>query len=116
MKKNLSYWIATLMIASIAIPSAARSDVAVETHEETVHVDPAQEVVSPQEPYGDLAEVYEEEEDENVQGTEVSSTTNSQEKSKKKQFWTNIIIATVAVIVAVVSILVVSNNNGDSSS
>lgn len=113
MKKNLSYWISTLMIASIAISSSARADVASDPAEETViHVEPAQAVVSPQEPYGDLAEVYEEEEEENVQGTEVTSTTNDQEKSRKKQFWTNIILATVAVIVAVVSILVVSNNNG----
>jgi Zn-dependent metalloprotease len=76
---------------------------------------PLQEVVSPQEAYGDLEETYdpyEGDEDENPQGTPVSTNSNSEEKARKKEFWKNIIIAGVAVVVAVVSILVVSNNNG----
>jgi hypothetical protein len=73
---------------------------------------PAQEVVSPQEPYGDLEEVWDEEEETAPEGTVVTTSSNETEKTRKRQFWTNIAIASVAVVIAVVSILVVSNNNG----
>ena len=114
MKTSTSSWITIALITSLAFSPLTHADVSTDIPEETVQVAPIQEVVSPQEPYGDLEETYEDEEDENPQGTLVNSTTNSQEKARKRQFWTNIILASAAVIVAVVSILVVSNNNGKS--
>ena len=111
MKKTLK----ALMIATFAFSPLARADVGSDvTVEEVQTPAPAQEVVSPQEPYGDLEEAWDEEEDENPQGTEVNASSNSAEKARKRQFWTNLTIACAAVVVAVVSILVVSNNNGKS--
>jgi hypothetical protein len=119
MKKYLLSWKTILVIATFTLSPIGYAD----SHgpevptEETVGEMPTpapdQEVVSPQEPYGDLNEDDEEvEEDENPVGTAVSTSTNDAEKSKKRQFWTNIVLASVAVIVAVVSILIVSENNG----
>ncbi len=111
MKKTLM----TLIITSFVCSPLARADAASDVnYEETTQQTPApiMEVVSPQEPYGDLEESYEDEEDETPVGSEVKTSSNSEEKARKRQFWTNIIIACTAVIIAVVSILVVSNNNG----
>ncbi len=119
MKQPARFWITFSLVASLAFAPLSHADsTSYDATEETtinapVQVAPQQEVVSPQEPYGDLAET-EEEDDENPQGTLVTTSANSEEKARKRQFWTNIIIATAAVIVAVVSILVVSNNNGKS--
>lgn len=112
-----------IMIASFALsplaradgaPDAATTEQAPTIPAEIPPLPPAQEVVSPQEPYGDLEEAWDEEEEESPQGTVVTASSNETEKTRKRQFWTNITIAAVAVVVAVVSILVVSNNNGKS--
>ena len=91
-----------LVIASFALSPLARADSAPEvaTTEqaptipaEVPNLPADQKVVSPQEPYGDLEESWEEEEGENPQGTEVTATTNEFEKKRKREFWRNIIIA-----------------------
>ena len=112
-----------LVIASFAFSPLARADsgseVAPTEQAPTIPAEvpnlPAdQKVVSPQEPYGDLEEVWDEEEETAPEGTVVTTSSNETEKTRRRQFWTNITIAAVAVVVAVVSILVVSNNNGKS--
>ncbi len=113
MRKHMSAWI---VIISFAISPMARADTGPEIQQEELAEEntPERVVVSPQEPYGDLEETYEADEDENPYGNPVSTSTNSAEQARKKEFWRNIILASVAVVVAVVSILVVSNNNGHS--
>ncbi len=64
MKKPTSSWITITVISSLAFSPLAHADVGSEAPEATTEqttevVAPAQEVVSPQAPYGDLEEVYE---------------------------------------------------------
>ena len=69
--------IKTLVISSFIFSPLARADVGSDTpsQEATIPAEvptlsPDQKVVSPQEPYGDLEESWDEEEEENPQGTE----------------------------------------------